>query len=294
MREKLERLMSCSGSQYFIVGLTAIIMGIAILFSDMKGFQIIVGIIVILIGAGVILFLFVPVYRSEQEQQSTHTHGYIGTVIYDASDPDAAPKTSVENILPNLILNNTAYDTDKPLTKTLSPEQCAMLETVLSTTASNPYGSILHPENPKPVNYGRKMDRENSEAMESEDTALAASAIDETLMQSLSLKEQEALCTLLSAKSTDSYESILHPKNPKPVNYGRKMDREDSEAMESEDTALAASAMDETLMQSLSLKEQVALQMLLSTKSTDTYESVLHPTNPKPVNYGRKTDREGE
>ena len=288
MRDKLEQLMSCSASQYFTLGLVFIILGIAILFSDMKGFQIVVGIIIILIGAGVILILFVPVYRSEQEQQSARTYQYIGTVIYDASDPDAAPKTSIDTVLPNLILNNTSYDTDKPLTKTLSPEQCAMLETVLSTTASNPYGSILNPENPKPVNYGRKMDRG---VKESEDTALAASAMDETMMQSLSLKEQAALQMLLNAKSTDTYESILHPKNPKPVNYGRKMD---GEAMELEDNALAASAMDVAIMQSLSLKEQAALQMLLSTQSTDIYESVLHPKNPKPVNYGRKTDEEGE
>lgn len=199
MREKLERLMSCSVSRYLIVGLAAIIMGIAILFSEMKGFQIVVGIIVILIGAGVILFLFLPVYRSEQEQQSTHTHQHIGSVISDA---------------------------DKSLMQTLSPEEYAALETVLGTTASNPYGSILHPKNPKPVNYGRKMDREDSEAMESEDNALAASAMDEMMMDSLSPEEQAALQMLLSTKSTDSYESVLHPKNPKPVNYGRKTDKE--------------------------------------------------------------------
>lgn len=226
MREKLERLMSCSVSQYLIVGLAAIIMGIAILFSEMKGIQIVVGIIVILIGAGVILFLFLPVYRSEQEQQSAYTHQYIGSVIYDASDPDAAPKTNIETVLPNLILNNTASDADKSLMQTLSPEEYAALETVLGTTASNPYGSILHPENPKPVNYGRKMDGEDSEAMESEDNALAASAMDEMMMDSLSSEEQAALRMLLSTKSTDSYESVLHPKNPKPVNYGRKTDGE--------------------------------------------------------------------
>lgn len=231
MREKLEEMLSCSVSRYLYVGVTVIITGFALLISGVKGgplflFFALIGIIVISVGVGVIMFLFLPVYRSEQKQRMNGVHQYIGTVIYDASDPDASPKTSIDKILPELSLSIGTLDKDGQLMKTLSPQESVALETLFSTTASSPYGSILHPENPKPVNYGRTMEKEDDAPTEPIDNPLVHSGIDETLMQSMSLKEQAALGALLNAKDTASYESVLHPKNPKPVNYGRTMDGE--------------------------------------------------------------------
>lgn len=299
MREKLEELLCCSVSRYLYVGVAVIITGFAFLISGIKGGPLfplfaVIAIIVISIGAGVIVFLFLPVYRSEQKQRVNGVHQYIGAVIYDASDPDATPKTSIDNVLPELSLSIGTLDKDGQLMKTLSPQESVALETLFSTTASSPYGSILHPENPKPVNYGRTMDRGRVEPVESEDMVSEASVLDATLMQSLSVKEQAALGELLSVKETNTYESILHPKNPKPVNYGRRMEKEDDASTEPIDNPLVHSGIDETLMQSMSLKEQAALGALLNVKDTASYESVLHPKNPKPVNYGKTMDGEGE
>jgi hypothetical protein len=105
-----------------------------------SGLFAVVGLGFLLAGFVSVFMFFLPRYKDEVENTATGLHQYIGTVIYDASDTTATSPIYLGDSVGDLA--------------------ALMLSTTLKDT-SPPPESILHPQNPKPVNYGRTQKEDN-------------------------------------------------------------------------------------------------------------------------------------
>ncbi len=144
------------------------------LHSEASGVISFIAIVFILAGI-VVIVVFWSKFSNESINQAKGIYQYVGMVIYEASDSgEIKTNHDAEMYVVDDMLSGAGKkgfgargDSTDPYARIFNKNEVSV-----PNMGGNPYGSVLNPENPKPVNYGRP-ETKNDVEDDTENTSLS-------------------------------------------------------------------------------------------------------------------------